>query len=159
MSWTPGLNIFQLFLDFRVWTLDSIMAIPNQFRLIVVTPETTLLDENVDSVQLPLYDGMIGIFPGRAPMVGRMGFGEMTVRVGGDTRVWFVDGGFVQVTGNVTSVLTNRAVSSRELDPAEAERRLVEVNALVPTTPSALDSKEREQERNRRIIAVARKSR
>ena len=133
--------------------------IPNQFRLIVVTPETTLLDENVDSVQLPLYDGMIGIFPGRAPMVGRMGFGEMTVRVGGDTRVWFVDGGFVQVTGNVTSVLTNRAVSSRELDPAEAERRLVEVNALVPTTPSALDSKEREQERNRRIIAVARKSR
>ena len=45
------------------------MAIPNQFRLVVVTPETTLLDENVDSVRLPLYDGMIGIFPGRAPIV------------------------------------------------------------------------------------------
>ena len=130
-----------------------------QLRLIVVTPETTLLDENVESVRLPLYDGMAGIFPGRAPMVGRLGFGEMTVRTGGTERVWFVDGGFVQVAGNVASVLTNRAVLPEKLDPAEAERRLAEASALVPTTAPAFDAKEREQERNRRIIAVARKSR
>lgn len=135
------------------------MPIPNQFRLVVVTPETTLLDESVDSVQLPLYDGMAGIFPGRAPMVGRLGFGEMTVRVGSDERVWFVDGGFVQVSGDVTSVLTNRAVLPGTLDPSEAERRLAEANTLVPTTEAAFDAKEREQERSRRIIAVARKSR
>lgn len=134
------------------------MAIPNQFRLVVVTPETTLLDENVDSVRLPLYDGMIGIFPGRAPMVGRLGFGEMTVNVGGSERVWFVDGGFVQVAGNTTSVLTNRAILPSALDPAEAERRLTEAGAIVPTSEPAFDAKEREQERNRRILAVARKA-
>lgn len=135
------------------------MAIPKQFRLTVVTPETTLLDETVDSVQLPLYDGMAGIFPGRAPMVGRLGFGELTVRVGESTRVWFVDGGFVQVSENATSILTQRAIEPAKLDTAEAERRLAEANAVVATTPALLDAREREQERNRRILAVARKSR
>lgn len=135
------------------------MAIPKQFRLVVVTPENTLLDENVDSVQLPLYDGMAGIFPGRAPMVGRLGFGELTVHAGGATRVWFVDGGFVQVSGNTTSVLTNRAVLPGKLDPVEAERKLAEANAVFPKNEAAFDAKEREQERSRRTIAVARKSR
>ena len=135
------------------------MSIPNQFRLVVVTPEKTLLDESVDSVQVPLYDGMAGIFPGRAPMVGRLGFGEMTVNAGGSKRVWFVDGGFVQVSGNVTSVLTNRAVLPEKLEPTVAERKLAEANAIVPKNEAAFDAKEREQERNRRIISVARKSR
>ena len=135
------------------------MAIPKQFRLVVVTPETTLLDENVDNVKLPLYDGMAGIYPGRAPMVGRLGFGELTVRAGGAERVWFVDGGFVQVVGNVTSVLTNRAVPTDTLDPADAERRLAEANAIVPRNEAAFDAKEREQERSRRILALTRRSR
>src|SRR5215211_1758668 len=135
------------------------MAIPRQFRLVVVTPETTLLDENVDNVKLPLYDGMAGIYPGRAPMVGRLGFGEMTVRAAGTERVWFVDGGFVQVVGNVTSILTNRAVPTETLDPAEAERRLAEANAIVPKSEAAFDAKEREQERSRRILALTRRSR
>jgi len=135
------------------------MAIPKQFRLVVVTPENTLLDENVERVTLPLYDGMAGIYPGRAPMVGRLGFGEMTVRAGGTERVWFVDGGFVQVADNVTSVLTNRAVATETLDPAEAERRLVEANAIVPKSEAAFDAKEREQERSRRILALTRRSR
>ncbi|MBA3314986.1 MAG: F0F1 ATP synthase subunit epsilon [Planctomycetota bacterium] len=135
------------------------MAIPNQFRLVVVTPEKTLLDESVDSVQVPLYDGMAGIFPGRAPMVGRLGFGEMAVNAGGSKRVWFIDGGFVQVSGNVTSVLTNRAVLPEKLEPSVAEKKLAEANAIVPKNEAAFDAKEREQERNRRIISVARKSR
>lgn len=135
------------------------MAIPKQFRLVVVTPENTLLDENVDSVKLPLYDGMAGIYPGRAPMVGRLGFGEMTVRAGGTERVWFVDGGFVQVVDNVTSVLTNRAVATETLDAADAERRLAEANAIVPKNEAAFDAKEREQERSRRILALTRRSR
>ena len=135
------------------------MALPKSIRLVVVTPETTLLDESVDAVRLPLYDGSIGILPGRAPMVGRLGFGEMTVRAGSTERVWFVDGGFVQVSGGVTSVLTNRAVPPDKLDAAEAERRLAEANAMSATTEAAADAKAREQERNRRVIAAARKAR
>ena len=80
-------------------------------------------------------------------MVGRLGFGEMTVRTGTTERTWFVDGGFVQVTGNVTSVLTNRALTPDRLDVAEAERKLSEASVIVPKSDAAFEAKEREQER------------
>ena len=154
---TPDCRLASLALVSGLWTLDPLMA--RQLRLTVVTPETTLLDEPVDSVRLPLFDGMIGIFPRRAPMVGRLGYGEMTVRTGGEVRIWFVDGGFVQVADDVCSVLTNRAVPPQSLDAADAERRLAEASKVVPRTEAGFDAKFRDQERARRTIAVARKSR
>jgi hypothetical protein len=84
-----------------------------QLNCIVVTPEETALDEQADFVALPLYDGEIGISPGHSPLIGRLGFGEMRIRTGGTVQQFYVDGGFVQVNGNVISVLTNRAVPWR----------------------------------------------
>lgn len=51
------------------------MAGGDKLRLIVVTPERTLLDEPVASLRFPLYDGDIGILPGRIPLIGRLGTG------------------------------------------------------------------------------------
>ena len=135
------------------------MPIANQLRLSVVTPETTLLDEAVDSVRLPLVDGQAGIFPGRAPMVGRLGYGELVVRTGAGERRWFIDGGFIQVANDVASVLTHRAVTPDRLDAVEAERKLAEASAKVPTTEPEFEAKERDQERYRRMLALARTAR
>lgn len=48
------------------------MAGGDKLRLIVVTPERTLLDEPVAALRFPLYDGDIGILPGRIPLIGRL---------------------------------------------------------------------------------------
>ena len=50
------------------------------FNVVVVTPERTLFDELVEFVALPLFDGELGILPGRSPMIGRLGFGELRTR-------------------------------------------------------------------------------
>src|SRR3954453_19481850 len=44
-------------------------------QCVVVTPEKTLLDETVDFVALPLFDGELGVLPGRSPLLGRLGYG------------------------------------------------------------------------------------
>ena len=46
----------------------------------VVTPERALLDEPADFVALPMYDGELGVLPGRAPLIGRLGYGELRIR-------------------------------------------------------------------------------
>ncbi len=46
---------------------------------IVVTPEETALQTPAQFVALPLFDGEIGIAPGRAPLIGRLGHGEMRI--------------------------------------------------------------------------------
>src|SRR5947209_17173501 len=90
----------------------------HHLQCVVVTPERTLFDELVDFVALPLYDGELGVLPGRTPLIGRLGYGELRTRTGGATRRYFVDGGFVQVRDDVVTVLTNRATPAELVDTA-----------------------------------------
>jgi F-type H+-transporting ATPase subunit epsilon len=98
--------------------------IHDRLQCVVVTPERTLFDEPVEFVALPLYDGEIGIAPGRAPLIGRLGYGEMRTTTGGATRSYFLDGGFAQVRDDIVTVLTNRALAADQIDPATAASEL-----------------------------------
>src|SRR5437588_3755559 len=86
----------------------------DRLQCVVVTPERTLFDQLVDFVALPLYDGELGVLPGRTPLIGRLGFGELRTKEGGATKRYFVDGGFVQVRDDVVTVLTNRATPAEK---------------------------------------------
>jgi F-type H+-transporting ATPase subunit epsilon len=93
-------------------------------RCIVVTPETTVVDAHADFVTLTLADGEYGVAPAHAPMIGRLGYGELRIRSGDSTQRYYADGGFVQVLNNVVSVLTNRAVPAAMLDAATINEQL-----------------------------------
>jgi F-type H+-transporting ATPase subunit epsilon len=122
---------------------------------VIVTPERALLDEPVDFVALPMYDGEVGILPGRAPLIGRLGYGELRIRQRNVTQRFFIDGGFVQVKANVVSVLTPRALRAEEIDPAAAQRALEEAQALAPTS-EAQEERYKAQLRARAQLRIAR---
>lgn len=127
----------------------------DHLRLILVTPERTLLDEPVKSLRVPLYDGSAGIFPGRAPLIGRLGYGELRINDQGDARSYFLDGGFAQVKGNIVTLLTNRAIPAEELKTADAEELLREAIARRPRTEEEFAAKARDVHRARRMAALA----
>ncbi|MCS6977381.1 MAG: ATP synthase F1 subunit epsilon [Gemmatales bacterium] len=79
-------------------------------QCVVVTPERTILDEQAEFVALPMYDGELGVLPGRAPLIGRLGTGELRLTTGGHSQRFYIDGGFAQVRSNVVTVLTSRAM-------------------------------------------------
>lgn len=123
-------------------------------RCVVVTPERAVLDEPADFVALPMYDGELGVLPGRAPLIGRLGYGELRVQQGGTTRRYFVDGGFAQVRANVVTVLTARAVPAADLDRAAAAQAL-EAAQRPGATPEAQEEQLKAQERARAQLRVA----
>ena len=92
------------------------MAKNNQLRCVVVTPERALLDEAVDFVAIPMYDGELGVLPDRAPLIGKLGFGELRIEKDGKTSRYFIDGGFAQIRDNVVTLLTSRAQPASELN-------------------------------------------
>ena len=49
------------------------MAADGPLRLVVVTPEKTVLDQDVTSLRFALYDGQIGILPGTGSVGGAAG--------------------------------------------------------------------------------------
>ena len=133
------------------------MATHKPLRVVVVTPETTVVDEPVEALRFPLYDGQIGILPGRAPLVGRLGYGELHITTAAGTRNYFIDGGFVQVKGEVVSILTDRAVPQEKLDSRQAEDELQKAQNIRARSDAELDSKAAELQRARRKLAMARR--
>jgi F-type H+-transporting ATPase subunit epsilon len=112
-------------------------------QCIVVTPEMTVLDTDAQFVALPLFDGECGIAPGRSPLIGRLGYGEMRIRTSGGERRFYLDGGFVQVADNVVSVLTNRAVPADKLDAATVQSQLQAALARKAAGPEELAIRDR----------------
>jgi len=122
---------------------------------VVVTPEKTELDVHCDSIKLPMYDGELGILPGRAPMVGRLGYGLMKIKSSTGVQDWFVDGGFVQVTRDGVYVLTNRLLKPDQIDRQGAEEDLRKATEMIAKTPEARAVKERALEQARGKLRIS----
>jgi F-type H+-transporting ATPase subunit epsilon len=127
-------------------------------QCIVVTPERTLVDRPAEFVVVPLYDGELGIAPAHSPMIGRLGAGELRMRNGDEEARYYVEGGFVEVIGNVVSVLTSRAVPAKDLDVAVAQEQLASARTRVAHTPDALAARDKAVAQARAQIRVARRT-
>ncbi len=127
-----------------------------RLQCVVVTPERAVLDEPAEFVALPMYDGELGVLPGRAPLIGRLGYGELRTRVGNQVKRFYIDGGFAQVRADVVTVLTPRAVPAEEIDPEAATQALQA--ALVPgKTIEQQDAQLKAQQRARAQLRLARR--
>ena len=122
---------------------------------VVVTPEKAVIDEKADFVAVPMFDGELGVLPGRAPLIGRLGYGELRIRHGTQTRRFFVDGGFVQVRANTVTVLTSRAQRAEDIDTNAVNQTLQAAIAPAPTTQER-ENQLKVQERARAQLRVAR---
>lgn len=125
-------------------------------QLVVVTPETTFLDEPVSALSFPLYDGQVGVLPGRAPMVGRLGAGELTVDAAEGRRSWFLDGGFVQIAGDTVTLLTARCLSLDDIDVDAANDELTAASSRSATSDAEIDARFRDQDRARKMLSLKR---
>jgi F-type H+-transporting ATPase subunit epsilon len=127
-------------------------------QCVVVTPERAVLDEAVDFVALPMFDGELGVLPGRSPLIGRLGYGELRTRLGDTIRRYYIDGGFAQVRTNVVTVLTPRAVRAEDIDPAAVGQALE--RALEPAgTAEAQAAHLKDQQRARAQLRIAQRTR
>lgn len=132
------------------------MVAPADLRLVVITPETTLLDETVQAIQFPLFDGQMGILPGRAPAVGRLGAGELKFETPQGEKHFFIDGGFVQIKGPVVTLLTNRALPVEQIDVAVAQAEYDAAMKLMPTDDDGFELKQKSLDRARTMLALRR---
>ncbi len=132
------------------------MAADQALRLVIVTPEKTVFDEPVAGLRFPLYDGEIGVLPGRLPLIGRLGAGDLKVSLaGGEERHFFIDGGFTQIHQGTVTLLTQRAVPADEISSAAAEAELVAAKAQQAKSDADFDRKSAALQRARRLLRMA----
>lgn len=90
-------------------TATGAPAAVGALHVVVISPEKTIFDGEAEAVVAPAWDGEIGILRGHAPLMAVLGSGELRVTSGGAVERFHVDGGFIQVTRNVVTVLSEKA--------------------------------------------------
>ncbi len=116
---------------------------PATFHCSVITPERTVLDTEATFVAFPAHDGEVGILRNRAPLLYKLGAGELRVETPQGNHVLFVAGGFAQMVENRLTLLTEQAKRLEEIDPAAARRALTEARAMPAADEKAHAARER----------------
>lgn len=90
-------------------------------RLEIVTPTEKTYSEEVDMVTLPGVEGEMGIYPQHVPLMTQIVPGEIAVRKDGRDFFLAVGEGFVEITGDHVSILTDMAITAEAIDETKAE--------------------------------------
>lgn len=113
------------------------------FRCKLITPTACVLDEEVTYASVPAWDGLFGVLPGRAPLVAKLGLGELSLsfpdKTGtrGGSRSYLVDGGFVQMVSNRLTILASMAIPAESITPSDAKAELAAAEAKRPSGAGA----------------------
>ncbi len=87
----------------------------------VITPERLAFSDVVDFIAAPGVDGEIGILPHHAPLLSRLGVGELRLKKGNETNHLAISGGFLEVQlGSHVSIFAETAELSHEIDSERA---------------------------------------
>jgi F-type H+-transporting ATPase subunit epsilon len=88
----------------------------------IVTPEKTVLKEEITEVTVPTQEGEVTILPHHAPLVSTLKPGVLTLKKqDGSTDVAFVAGGFLEVLRNKVVILADTAERAENIDEAKVE--------------------------------------
>jgi F-type H+-transporting ATPase subunit epsilon len=90
-------------------------------KLEIVTPSAKIFSEDVEMVTLTGIDGEMGILPQHMPLMTQLASGEIHARKDGQSIFLAVGEGFIQVTREQVSILTDMAIKADDIDEAKAE--------------------------------------
>ena len=100
---------------------DIIAPLPTTIQLLVVSADRALVNETVDEVEIPGFDGYFGVLPGHTPLLAVLQVGELWYRQGQEKHYLSIAFGFAEVQPDRVTILAQIAETADEIDLARAE--------------------------------------
>ena len=100
---------------------DLIPALPTKLQLLIVSADRSLVNETVDEVEIPGFDGYFGVLPGHTPLLAVLHVGELWYRQGAEKHYLSIAFGFTEVQPDRVTILAQIAEKAEEIDLARAE--------------------------------------
>lgn len=126
------------------------------FQCTIVTPEEQVLDEPIVQAIIPAHDGKTGILTDRAPLLTKIGVGELRLDLPGNRqRRFLIEGGVAQMKDNRLTILTSAAIPEEKIDAESARAELAEATARRITDQQSFDDRQRDMDRARAKIEIA----
>lgn len=92
------------------------------FKCSAVTPEKVIFEKDVQSVIAPGYLGYLGILTDHAPLITPLVPGKLELKdSSGAENVYFLSGGFLEVSGNICTILADAIERPSDIDVNRAK--------------------------------------
>lgn len=135
------------------------------FRCRLITPEAQVMDGPVTAAVIPCWDGQMGFLPSRAPIVARLGIGELRLdfpdgsQGKGGSRSYLVEGGFAHMLSNQLTILAERATPAEQISEADAQKELAAAESRVASATGDAARRDRLQKDRDRAMQKVRAAR
>ncbi|MDZ7757869.1 ATP synthase F1 subunit epsilon [Rhodohalobacter sp.] len=119
------------------------------FQAQLLTPEGSLFEGEVESVQVPGKSGNFLMLFNHAPIVSSLGVGGIIIKKPDNSEtVYAVSGGFVEMNDNKLTMLAEKAEEASEIDVEEAKK-------LREEAKERLKDKNLDREKAEKDLAIA----
>ena len=97
------------------------------FNVSVVTQVKKILEQEAGYLRLRTSEGDIGILPNHAPLVAELSMGKMEIESPNKDKrdVYFLSGGFLEISNNQATIIADEIFPIEEID-VESEQTLIE---------------------------------
>ena len=97
------------------------------FNVSVVTQVKKILEQEAGYLRLRTSEGDIGILPNHAPFVAELSMGKMEIESPNKDKrdIYFLSGGFLEISNNQATVIADEILPIEEID-VESEQTLIE---------------------------------
>ena len=130
------------------------MAIPAHLQLEVVSADRSLVNEQVDEVQIPGALGYLGVLPGHAPLITELGIGLLSYQRNGDTHYLTIIHGYAEVLPDRVIVLAEISERAEEIDLTRATAALERAKERLAKPHPELDWERAEYALKRALIRL-----
>jgi len=126
---------------------------PVPFKASLITPESIVLEAQVNAAQIPAFDGQVGILVNRAPLLAKLGTGILRLDTAGpsggpgETRRFLVSGGYAQMKGDELTILTTEAIPAGQISPEMIAGEQAKLAAIQGTDQKSMDQRQALQAR------------
>lgn len=108
--------------------------------LSIVSPEKSVLEAEVSSVQVPGAEGMFGVLPRHAQLVSLTASGLLSaVSVDGEIIEMLIHGGFAEVSGDAVVILSHSAEKVSDIDVERAQQAAKRAQERLSSKSSGVD--------------------
>ncbi|MBN1402333.1 MAG: ATP synthase F1 subunit epsilon [Anaerolineae bacterium] len=106
--------------------MSSQEGYPQRVNLDILSPEQILFSGQVSWIEVPLQDGLLGIWPGHAPLIAALASGQVRFEVEGEIQTLQIEGGILRIGIERCAILVGALRTSTELPEGDVERLAAE---------------------------------
>ena len=125
-----------------------------EFKLEVVSPEGSVLSEQVEFAILPAIDGEVGILANHSPLISALKVGVIRYTKDGKIHKIATSGGFLEVAENRAVVLADTAERGEMIDLERAIEAKERASQRLNTRSSEFDLRRAEMALQRALVRI-----